>query len=238
MNYRVIILSHRHQLLVPEGHHARRVAELITRRTSFDEAFSLGITLTSVVAELLPRIGEVGHGIVGQKTHGSDTCRAGGHLPELHDANQRIKMRSIHERIFLVQHSKILALALGFLCAGCGSKSTVSPDPLRGASGAATQGVVAQADPAAQCKSWGIQPDSPDFKRCVDGMTEAASAGTGADGAQSTEQAQAEMAKMRDDMAHQRDAIRKQVDEDMKAAANNPKCVTVTNGSNTSVSCP
>jgi hypothetical protein len=43
---------------------------------------------------------------------------------------------------------------------------------------------------------------------------------------------------MRADMAHQGDDIRKQVDDEMKAAASNPKCVTVTNGSNTSVSCP
>ena len=143
-------------------------------------------------------------------------------------------MRSIHERVFVMQQSKIsMAFALVLLCAGCGQQTTV---PTPAATGAATQDAIAQADPDAQCKSWGIQPGSPDFKRCVDGMTEAANAGAG--GPQNTEQAQAEMAKMRADMADQGDDIRKQVDDEMKAAASNPKCVTVSNGTNTSVSCP
>jgi hypothetical protein len=76
------------------------------------------------------------------------------------------------------------------------------------------------------------------MKGYFDGMTEAANAGAGAGGPQTAEQAQAEMAKMRADMAHQGDDIRKQVDDEMKAAASNPKCVTVSNGTNTSVSCP
>jgi hypothetical protein len=131
-----------------------------------------------------------------------------------------------------MQQSKIsMAFALVLLCAGCRQQSTA---PTLAATGTATQGVIAQADPDAQCKSWGIQPGSPDFKRCVDGMTEAANAG----GPQSAEQVQAEMAKMRADMAHQGDDVRKQVDDEMKAAASNPKCVTVSNGTNTSVSCP
>jgi hypothetical protein len=138
-----------------------------------------------------------------------------------------------------MQQSKIsMAFALVLLCAGCGRQTPVTAAPTPAATGAATQGAIAQADPEAQCKSWGIQPGSPDFKRCVDGMTEAANAGAGAGGPQTAEQAQAEMAKMRADMAHQGDDIRKQVDDEMKAAASNPKCVTVSNGTNTSVSCP
>jgi hypothetical protein len=136
-----------------------------------------------------------------------------------------------------MQQSKIsMAFTLVLLCAGCGRQTTETTAPTPAATGAATQGAIAQADPAAQCKSWGIQPGSPGFKRCADGMTEAANAGAG--GPQSAEQAQAEMAKMRADMARQNDDIRKQVDDEMKAAASNPKCVTVTNGTNTSVSCP
>jgi len=131
-----------------------------------------------------------------------------------------------------MQESKIsMAFAFVLLCAGCRQHATA---PTPAATGAATQGDIAQADPDAQCKSWGIQPGSPDFKRCVDGMTEAANAG----GPQNAEQAPAEMAKMRADMAHHGDDVRKQVDDEMKAAASNPKCVTVSNGTNTSVSCP
>jgi hypothetical protein len=69
-------------------------------------------------------------------------------------------------------------------------------------------------------------------------MTEAANAGGPQSAGQAQGQAQAETAKMRTDMAHRGDDIRKQVDDEMKAAAGNPKCVTVTNGTNTSVSCP
>src|SRR6202789_323837 len=126
--------------------------------------------------------------------------------PPGHD-RRRIIMRSIHEGIFLMQQSKIsVAFALVLLCAGCGRQTTVTTAPAPVATEAATQHAVAQADPDAQCKSWGIQPGSPDFKRCVDGMTEAANAG----GPQSAEQVQAEMAKMRADMAHQGDDVRKQ----------------------------
>jgi len=140
-----------------------------------------------------------------------------------------------------MEQSKIaMAFVLVLLGAGCSRQAPETSAPTPAVRGTPTEGTIAQADPEAQCKSWGIQPGSPDFKRCVDGMTEAANAGTGADagGPQSGEQAQAEMAKMRADMAHQGDDIRKQVDDEMKAAASNPKCVTVTNGSNTSVSCP
>ena len=69
-------------------------------------------------------------------------------------------------------------------------------------------------------------------------MTEAANAEAGASDSQSVEQAQAQMAKTRADMTQQGDDIRKQVNDEMKATASNPKCVTVTNGTNTSVSCP
>ena len=50
--------------------------------------------------------------------------------------------------------------------------------------------------------------------------------------------AQARMATMHAEMARQGDAMRTQISDEVKAAASNPKCVTVTNGTNTSVSCP
>jgi hypothetical protein len=46
------------------------------------------------------------------------------------------------------------------------------------------------------------------------------------------------MARMRSDKAHQGADIRKQANDEIKAAACNRKGVTVTNGAKTSVSCP
>jgi len=68
-------------------------------------------------------------------------------------------------------------------------------------------------------------------------MTEAANAGAGGTGPQNAHQSRS-MARMRSEMAQQGDDIRKQVNDEIKAAASNLKCVTVTNGTNTSVSCP
>ena len=138
-----------------------------------------------------------------------------------------------------MQHSKLfIALPLALLCASCGRQGAVTAAQTPGAASATAENSAAQPDPDTQCKSWGIQPGSPGYKQCVDGMNEAANAAAGASGPQSTEQAQAEAANMRADMAHQRDDLRKQMDDQMKAANSNPKCVTVTNGTNTSTSCP
>jgi hypothetical protein len=139
----------------------------------------------------------------------------------------------------VMQHSKLsIALTLGLLCTGCGQRAAVPTTPTLATTVAVAPSSTAQADPDAQCKSWGIQPGSPGYRKCVDGMTEAANAEAQASGPQSAEQMQAEMAKMRAETAQQGDDLRRQVDDDMKATASNPKCVTVTNGTNTSVSCP
>jgi hypothetical protein len=69
-------------------------------------------------------------------------------------------------------------------------------------------------------------------------MNEAANAAAAAGDPPSAEQAQAEAANMRADLAHQRDDLRKQIEDQTKAAKSDPKCVTVTNGTNTSTSCP
>ena len=138
-----------------------------------------------------------------------------------------------------MQHSKLsIALALALLCAGCGRQTAVTTTATPAAARATAESSTTQADPDTQCKSWGIQPGSPGYKQCVDGMNEAANAAAGAGDPQSAEQVQAEAAKMRADMAHQRDDLRKQMDDQRRVAASDPKCVTVTNGTNTSTSCP
>ena len=83
----------------------------------------------------------------------------------------------------------LLGFVMVLLSAGCGTQAAV-PSP---SATPAAQAATTQADPDAQCKSWGIEPDSPGYKQCVDGMREAANAEAG--GPQSTEQAQAEMTK-------------------------------------------
>jgi hypothetical protein len=148
-------------------------------------------------------------------------------------------MRSIHEGIFVMQHSKLsIVLAFALLCAGCGRQAAVTTTPTPAAPRATAESSTAQADPETQCKAWGIQPGSPGYKQCTDAMSEAANAAAGAGDPQNAGQVQAEAAKMRADMAHQRDDLRQQIGDQMKAAASDPKCVAVTNGTNTSTSCP
>jgi len=137
-----------------------------------------------------------------------------------------------------------IALALGVLCAACGQKGAVTTTTATATTTTATTPAATAAlaqssaapDPDAQCKSWGIEPGTPGFKQCVDGMKEAANADAGA--TPSSADAQARMATMHAEMARQGDAMRTQISDEVKAAASNPKCVTVTNGTNTSVSCP
>ena len=139
-----------------------------------------------------------------------------------------------------MQHSKVsiaLALALALLCAGCGRQAAAITTPSLAAATTTDEHSTPQADPATQCKSWGIEPGTPGYKECVDGMNEAANA-PGVGGPQTAEQAQADALKMRADMAQQRDAIRKQIEDQTKDAKRDPRCVTVTNGTNTSTSCP
>jgi hypothetical protein len=150
-------------------------------------------------------------------------------------------IRSIHERIFFMQYSKLSiapALAAALLCVGCGRQAAVTTAATPAVTRAATENSPAEADPDTQCKSWGIQPNTPGYKQCVDAMAEAANAAAGAAGPQGTGQAHVEAAKMRADMAQQGEDLRKQINDQMKAAASDPKCVTVTNGTNTSTSCP
>ena len=138
-----------------------------------------------------------------------------------------------------MQHSKLsIAVALALVCAACGRQAAVTNTPLPAAARATAESFTAPADPDTQCKAWGIQPGSPGYKQCADAMTEAANAAAGADNPPSAGQAQAEAAKMRADAAHRRDDLRQQMVDQMKSAADDPKCVTVTNGSNTSTSCP
>ena len=89
-----------------------------------------------------------------------------------------------------MQHSKLsTALALALLCAGCGREAAVTATPTPVATRATAETSTAQADPDTQCKSWGIQPGSPGYKQCVDGMNEADNAAAGAGGPQGAEQA-------------------------------------------------
>ena len=106
----------------------------------------------------------------------------------------------------------------------------------------------AQADPAAECASYGLSPGSESYKSCVDALAEAdrASAGAAATpGAASTPSGDTEQqrAQMRADIERQRAAVQKDMDAQMKAAqhpadGSPSKCVTTVNGSNTSTSCP
>ena len=122
----------------------------------------------------------------------------------------------------------VAALAFALLCDGCSQQAAVVATPSPQALNTATTSPAAHPDhtsadgsasPESQCKSWGILPGTPGYQQCIDGMTEAANAGG--------QQVPMDAKRMRESM-----------EADMKAAAQNPKCTTVTQGTNTSVSCP
>jgi hypothetical protein len=106
----------------------------------------------------------------------------------------------------------------------------------------------AQADPAADCASYGLSPGTDSYKSCVDALAEADKASAGAaamPGAAAPPSGDAEQqrAQMRADMERQRAAMQKDMDAKMKAAqhpadGSPSKCVTTVNGTNTSTSCP
>ena len=100
----------------------------------------------------------------------------------------------------------------------------------------------AQADPAADCASYGLSPGSESYKSCVGALAEAEKASGGAP-TTPTGTPDQQRAQMRADMERQRAAMQKDMDEQMNAAqhpadGSPSKCVTTVNGTNTSTSCP
>ena len=92
-------------------------------------------------------------------------------------------------------------------------------------------------DPAKACASYGLQPGSEGFKGCVDALS-------GQDSTPDANQsADAMMAQIRAQIDADNAAMQKQMDADFYAAehpadGSPTKCVTTTNGTNTSTICP
>src|SRR5277367_949973 len=88
----------------------------------------------------------------------------------------------------------------------------------------------AQADPAAECASYGLSPGSESYKSCVSAMADAEKASGGAPAAPKGDPDQ-QRAQMRADMERQRAAMQKDMDDQMNAAqhpadGSPSKCVT------------
>ncbi len=96
------------------------------------------------------------------------------------------------------------------------------------------------AEAARECASYGLTPDTEEYKACVSAM---ADQGNDAEGARMREEMNRRMDRMRADIARRNAEMRKQIEQDMNAAqhpANGEpsKCVTTRNGTNTSTVCP
>jgi len=99
-----------------------------------------------------------------------------------------------------------------------------------------------------ECASYGLTVGSAEYKDCVAKMTGAdkATGGTmgqnnGSNSAQATQMranADAQRKQMQADMARQRAQMQAQMNQQMQDAKSNPKCKTVTSGTNTVTQCP
>jgi hypothetical protein len=101
-----------------------------------------------------------------------------------------------------------------------------------------------------ECASYGLAVGSAEYKDCVAKMTDAdkATGGTmgqnmnngssSAQAAQMRANADAQRKQMQADMARQRAQMQAQMNQQMQDAKSNPKCKTVTNGTNTVTQCP
>ncbi len=112
-----------------------------------------------------------------------------------------------------------------------------------------TSPALAGTDWGKECASYGLTVGSADYKDCVAKMSDAdkATGGTmgqdmknngGNSGAQTRANADKQRAQMQADMDKQRAQMQADMNQQMQAAKNNPKCKTVTNGTNTVTQCP